>query len=307
MNETNATSTGSTSFIFPPTLIAFITLQQIIFVVACLGNGLVVYIFVKYLKFQSNTNKFIVSLAFADFFTGLSTGSQMFYFFYPRMSSNMAACLLRNQVIEYMTMTSQLTVFVAAFDRYLAICHPHKYSNIFTKTSSNITCILLWVLPSYAVFGSMSEWINWHPGIGCSSELILPRALFGMASIVVYSFSIITTILYYLMLKTAWRFHRRIRSVENNDQIQIKTMTKSIRQAKLTGIITIVFSVCWLPYMAFRFRGLVLSKTKTKLESDIANWLVFLGIFNSVANPIVYSWKRPDFNHQCRKILCGRR
>lgn len=311
MNETNITSNATTlyKFTFPPMLIAFMTLQQLVFVVACIGNGLVIFIFVRHLKFKSNTNKFIVSLAFADFFTGISCGTQMLYFFYPKMSSNMILCILRYQVITVMTLTSQLTVGVAAFDRYLAICHPHKYALVITRSTSNIMCILPWILPTYVILGPMLGWRNWYPGIPCSFDIIFPKSLRATAYIIVYIVSIITAILYLPVLKTAWRYYQRMNKYQQNqtrDHMQTTNkMKKAILGAKVTGIVTIAFSIFWLPYMTLSSWIMVSPTAKSKLESDLANWLVFFGASNSIVNPIIYAWKRPDVNQQFKKVFCG--
>lgn len=84
MNNTNS-STEADDKEFSPIMIGFITLQQIVFVIACLGNGLVIFMFIHKLKLKSNTNKFVVSLAVADFLTGIAAGSQLFYLLFQRL------------------------------------------------------------------------------------------------------------------------------------------------------------------------------------------------------------------------------
>ena len=83
---------------FPPLLIAFISLQQMVFVFSLVGNLAVIIIFAMYMK-RSITNKFIINLAVNDICTGLSSGSQvllvLMYFFTEQYLFN--AILINNE------------------------------------------------------------------------------------------------------------------------------------------------------------------------------------------------------------------
>ena len=80
-------SLGSSGFgSMPPLLIFIIFLQQLIFVFAAFGNGMVIYVFLKYIKLTTATSRFIVSLAFSDCLAGISSGCQVFYFVYPEIN-----------------------------------------------------------------------------------------------------------------------------------------------------------------------------------------------------------------------------
>lgn len=305
MNMTNVTTPApSSSGGFPPMLMFFISLQQTVFISACVGNGLVIFVFTKYLKFKSNTNKFIVSLSVADSFTGIASGIQVFYFLYPNIATDKYVCFLRYNIISYMTLTSQLTVMLATLDRYVAICHPHKYSKFINETTSNVMCILPWLL---AIFDLLSflGWNNWLPGMSCVYGLLFSKLWYGTTCVIIYTISAMTFLMYLSILKTAWRYHNKIKPQQTDHQNQMKTkaMEKDIRSAKVTGVVALVFSLCWLPYKAIQLRDAVSGERRSPLLNEIGNWLVFLGIFNSVVNPFIYGWKRPDFKRQCKKIF----
>ena len=79
----NSTSASARMPGFPPLLIFFISLQQMVFVFSLVGNLAVIIIFAMYMK-KSITNKFIINLAVNDICTGLSSGSQVLPVFFQR-------------------------------------------------------------------------------------------------------------------------------------------------------------------------------------------------------------------------------
>ena len=304
-NATNTTFTPPRSVSYPPMLIAFMALQQVVFVVSVVGNVIVLVVFVKYLRFKSSANKFVVSLALADLISGLATGLQMYFILYPTLSTNLFLCIVRYEIIGYMITIQLVTVFLAALDRYTAICHPHKFSKIVTRTTSNIMSAAPWTIFVYMILYPLARMAYLPTGIRCRSTTYFSILYRGIVAIFVYIMSSMTIVFYILILRVAWRFHKKIGQTYGKDNNRSKTVAKDITRAKVTGIVAVVFSVCWLPYMAFRLRDMANDSRRSVLEQTISNWMVFLGIFNCLANPLIYAWKRPDFRRSCKAMfLC---
>lgn len=308
MNNTNS-STEADDKEFSPIMIGFITLQQIVFVIACLGNGLVIFMFIHKLKLKSNTNKFVVSLAVADFLTGIAAGSQLFYFLFPGITLNMISCFLRYQIVSYTTIVSQVTVTFTTFDRFIAICHPHRYSSIMTKQMATILCIIPWISALIFTCSPFFRWNVWEPGMPCIYTLLFHRSYYLITAIMMYLFSFTSFVMYLFILRIAWRYYSRVKHAVTDNQVKqktnkSKTMEKDMRGAKVMGVVTLTFTVCWLPYMAFPFRAGIGINDISRTSITVSNWLVFLGIFNSIVNPFIYTWKRRDFNRECRKTFC---
>ena len=40
------------------------------------------------------------------------------------------------------------------------------------------------------------------------------------------------------------------------------------------------------------------------VDFDLSNWLVFLGIFNSIVNPFIYAWQKQEFRDHLKSKLC---
>ena len=292
---------------FPPMLIVFMTLQQIVFVLACLGNAMVIFVFVKYLKTKSNTNKFIISLAAADFLAGISSGTQILYFFYPGLSISMTSCFFRYQIVGFTATVSLVTVMFTTFDRYIAICHPHKYSTIMTDKNATVLCVSPWVSMFLFYLSTFVGWNEWKTGIPCMYLIIFPRVYHCISAMILYIFSFASFVMYCFILRTAWRHYKRVKPVGGTNQQNTNVMEKNMRSAKIMGFVAIAFTICWFPFISVQFRYGIGINDNSKLAFTISNWLVFLGIFNSVVNPFIYAWKRRDFSRHVRKIMfCSR-
>lgn len=304
MNNSNQTTPfGVSQSGFPALLIFFMILQQLVFILSCVGNGLVIVIFVKYLKLKSKTNRFVISLAIADFLTGVSSFTQIFYFLYPSLSKNMVTCFLRYQVVTFTTLASVMTVTFTIFDRFVAICYPHSYQKIMTNTATNVMIIFTWlyafVISHFPYFGIH----RWTPNSLCLYEYIFVQATYSISACTLWIFCLISFLLYIFILRTAWRYFKRIRptvaTCQSNDD-RNKKIEKDIRNAKVVGVVAIAFTICWAPYSSCQFRHGLYGPSSKSVECD---WFVFLGLINSILNPFIYAVQRRDFKYACQKLF----
>ncbi|XP_033744311.1 mu-type opioid receptor-like [Pecten maximus] len=309
MSADNLTTTEEADDGFPPFLIIFIVLQQLVSILSCLGNGVVIFIFTRYLHLKSFTNRFVVGLAVADFCTGLSVGSQIVYFLIPELNTDRMACFIRYQIIAFMTMTSQLTVSFTTFDRYIAICHPHSYSKVVTNVTANVLVTLPW---AYALILTTSSYLGLKPWTSDSSyclyHLIFEHGVYLTSAFTTICFSMASFIMYMCILRVAWKYFNRIRpSNETNpsSEVRKKSTERDVRSAKVMGIVTVAFTICWAPFTAYQFRYGLGYFDLTTDDITASNWLVFLGMTNSLVNPVIYAWQRKDFKRACKKC-CGR-
>ena len=305
--------------------IVFIVLLILVFIMSCSGNLLVVIVIWKYIRQTSITNRFIVSLAIADMFTGLASASQVLYVFIPELNNHLYPCLLRFQVVTFMTLTSQLLVTFTTFDRYIAVCYPHSYKTVMTPTFANALIAVAWIYAAIVFilpFGGVNTWTMNTP---CLFQLVVePGQLLAMA-LTLWIFTIVTVTMYVLILHKALQVYRQVRPclTEQPSTSRTSGSTSSaafevsavrytkirsvLRGAKALATVTLLFALCWLPYTYFQFRAFFDRSFLTSWEWRIANWIVFLGMANSIMNPFIYAWQRKDFNEACKRLLCRRR
>ncbi|KAK3108115.1 hypothetical protein FSP39_001486 [Pinctada imbricata] len=289
---------------FPPLLVAFISLQQTVFVISFIGNTFVVVIFSMYIK-GSITNKFIINLAINDLFTGLSSGSQIFYFLYRDLTKNMYSCFLRYQVVSVMTFASQFNMTFITADRFIAICGgPTLYQKLMTKRTSNIMIALAWVIPLLVCSLPFMGFNKWDLKPRCSFAYIFEEWYYLVPSTTIYTLMLATLLMYALILRKAFTLLRR--SLDNTKETNVErreALQQSIRSAKVTATITIVFILCWAPYELYQFKY-GLGDPRDLANFDLSSWLVFLGIANSMMNPFIYAWQKSDFRKNLASILC---
>lgn len=288
MNTTEGNSTlnlSTSSRPIPSILIVFTSLQMLVFVMACVGNGIVAVVFVRYIKPMTATTKFILCLAVADFCVGISSGSQIFYLFFPDLSKNIYSCLLRYQVVSMMTLASQLAAGFTTFDRYLAICHSAYHSRLMTTTVVNILIAFLWIYSFIFAGLPFVYFNNWEAGVRCSFGYLLNTWLYLVSGVLEYACMAFSLFLYGLILRKARTIYARSlkKATEGPDTERNRKVIKNIRPAKVMGYVTLALIVSWSPYKVYQIRLDLLSfncSTNQQHQRVILyDYKVFLHVF----------------------------
>jgi hypothetical protein len=69
--------------------------------------------------------------------------------------------------------------------------------------------------------------------------------------------------------------------------------------AKTLTIITLVFLLCWSPF----FISYIIYIKNESIPGRLNNIVIWLGLFNSAMNPIIYAYFIPTFRSTFKKIL----
>ncbi|KAK3085361.1 hypothetical protein FSP39_002110 [Pinctada imbricata] len=283
----------------PPVLVVFFTLQQIVFALALVGNTIVILIFVKYLKLNTNMNIICVNMAVVDLIQGLGCGVQILYFFLRWLDNNKYTCLLKYTLISFPVTTSQKFMSLATFDRFLAVKFPFVYQKYMTR---KVTWLI--VITSYVISGGFNAptfffWNTWEDGIPCLYSLVFQRSYLLSSGLLVFLCMAISATLYQFVFITALRYHRRLK--KNDNKSANSSVKRSIRGARFLGVSTIISTVAWAP---FEFYQVCVGLGYTDIIPETsANFLVFFGIARCVTNPFIYIWHRKDFNTSLKKLF----
>ena len=277
--------------------IAICASNLVFFLVAVLGNILVIRALFKASSIQTNLKMFFSSLAFSDLVVGLLAqfsssaittvilkmkidGTNNFEFLCPGILSayNFFAFLL--------ACASLLTVTAITVDRLLSVSLHLRYNELVTTRRVAVLLVLLWVISLAAAFTYIS---------------------------LVKQSRIVTVVVECIaFLFTSWAY-ARIYKVVRHHKIQIRrelqqTSDHSVRAGLLRQqknaldvfLVYVVFVVCYLPHVFVSIIPLVDSSFAVGVYHHTTTFLIFL---NSSLNPILYCWRYREIRQNVRSAM----
>ena len=275
----------------------------VVAVLICFSNVLIIVVYKKIHKKGDNAYRFILNLAVLDFLVGIYIGQSALIAPFPNLNTNGYFCFYRMQTLILLVAASQFTVTALSLDRYLIICHYSLYHKLHRKHFGSLTIALSWVfgcilfcLPLLYTFDFDSQQLCFYKNIHHSAVYLTNG--------IVFSSCIMADMIFYIqILRKAHQHGRRIgvASQENTESSrQSGMMIKKLRNAKITGFVTIVCIVCWVPNIVLTIRyGLGMKNEST----GVAMIAVIFGICKSLVNPFVYAWQKPNFREKCLDLF----
>lgn len=270
----------------------FAVCYTLICMAGLVGNGLVIFVVLRYAKMKTVTNIYILNLAISDlcFLIGLPFlivtltlegwvfGNFLCKVFYILTSINW--------------FTSVFTLIVMSADRYLAVCHPVRSMSYRTPLISRIVCICVWLasmlvmLPVmlYARTVDKSCTIMWPQNQAISRE----KAFIWYTLLLGFAIPSALISVFYLLVVL------RLRTV--GPKTKSKEKKKSHRKVtKMVLTVIAVYIICWLPYWCFQV-------ALTFVEGKPPKWAIFLfqiitvmSYANSMLNPLLYAFFSENF------------
>ena len=277
--------------------IAICAFNLVFFLVAVLGNILVIRALFKASSIQTNLKMFFSSLAFSDLAVGLFAqfsssaittvilrmkidGTNKFEFLCPGILS------AYNFFAFFLACASLLTVTAITMDRLLSVSLHLRYNELVTTRRVAVLLVLLWVISLAAAFTYIS--------------------LVKQSRIVTVVVGCIA------FLFTSWAY-ARIYKVVRHHKIQIRrelqqTSDHSVRADLLRQqknaldvfLVYVVFVVCYLPHVFVSIIPLVDSSFAVGVYHHTTTFLIFL---NSSLNPILYCWRYREIRQNVKSAM----
>ena len=287
--------------------VAYWAVKSIISLVTVFGNGVVMWLICARRRLHCTANWFVLSLASADFCTGLLiTPVELICLWKP------VACIwpinVRNLFYNYPINVSIFCLCALTFDRYCCVLSPLKYTSRMTSKRVILVITLSWILPGILTFASL-VWMNAPTNIHKTADKV-----HIMIQILLVTFLPSISLVYaYARIFFAAMRQRRL-SEEHISQLQFNqakgaTSCKRIQSQrcrersstiKELGVVIGFFVLCWIPSLYRAICGMFLSCSVSKSVLQISRLLILL---NSGLNIVVYAFLKKDIRTElCRAL-----
>ncbi|XP_023339009.1 compound eye opsin BCRH1 [Eurytemora carolleeae] len=282
--------------------------------ISILGNGCVIYIFLKRKEMRSTSNMFIVNLAISDLIMmlthGLPVGINIFYQRYWMWG--VLNCKLFAMLGGVCGTVSIFTMIMIGYDRYNVIVKGLSAKKI-TKMKAFLMISTVWI---YAILSTSGPFLGWGAYslegflITCSYDYI--KEDWNAKSFVLYTLithfflPLIGVVFYYSQIAKAVISHERAMkeqakkmNVESLRQKSDSSENMEVKIAKVSITNVLLWIATWSPYAIVVMIGLSGSyDTLTPIFAGLPSLLLKT---NSSLNPVVFAVAHPKYREAIAK------
>lgn len=280
----------------------FITFQITIMIIIVCGSSLVLIAFGKFNHLQTSSGKFVANLSASDLCLGLSLPFQISFFFFPSLNLSKEACLLRYEVIIFTSTSSLISLLFTVIDRHIAVTYPLRYTMIMSDRTADILIGVVWIYALSISCPPLLGYNTFDTAPLCAYELVMAKPYRLIVALHFICLPTIMFIIYCRIFYMAWSHRRTIMAQQTGGSYVVNTSLKrETKTAVVMATVMLFFTLCWLPFSTIQVAQAVEFSVH---RAFISNFLVFLGLFNSIMNPFIYVWKNKQYKEAFRKILC---
>ncbi|ETE67120.1 G-protein coupled bile acid receptor 1, partial [Ophiophagus hannah] len=263
--------------LFSQPLSAFIILANVFIILGILFNR----------KLHGTINWFFLSLLIADLLAGaaLPHVSKM-----PFGDKNVSycQCLVRYAVPNFLFLSFLANLLVMHYAKYICIIQPLHYHQSWVYRWSGLYICLAWVFP--LTFASMPlAWYQNKSNESCSAENVLYRPYLYVETYVfiipiIFAIAIMGIQILCIARKQLKNIKKLLNSV-NQSQTPSELEQLELRHAKSIAGVSLIFLVCWVPYIVCLNISLHL---EIKRSTTLAI-VTCIGTANAAVTPIILS------------------
>ncbi|XP_064170480.1 pyroglutamylated RF-amide peptide receptor isoform X1 [Anguilla rostrata] len=302
----------------------FVIMYAVIFILALVGNSLVVYIVLRKRAMQTATNIFICSLAVSDL---LITFFCIPVTLLQNISSEWLGGVLVCKTVPFVQttaiVTGILTMTCIAVERYQGIVYPLRMKRQYTPLRAYKMLGVVWIaaviVGSPMLFVQQLEvkydFLYEHHHVCCQErwQSVTRRQVYATFILVaLFLLPLTAMLLLYTRIGVELWIRKRVGDCSvlntmNHNEVS-KMSRKKKRAVKMMITIVLLFTLCWAPFhvvqMLCEFNDLEKNYDEVTVNMIIAI-VQAIGFFNSFNNPIVYAFMNENFKKNCVSTLCG--
>lgn len=289
-----------------------LAVYTIAFIIAIIGNILVIAIVLRKSQVKTTANMFIINMAVSDLLMAMVCMPTTIFTIASDNRSQMivkgalgtAICKMVPFLQGLASAASVLTFLMLAADRYLAIVYP--FTRYITRKRAKLLIAVIWIVGAfmnapllYAMNVDEYDYCIeiWEPHFDTNKATI-------DYTIVIFVFLyvlplMLITFLYSALIKELWRSVQSTKTVAYNENKAV---------LKMLVTIIVIFAVCWLPIHVTLFYVYFSNDSNTQ-RCGINPVVYFIGWFmghvNCSINPIIYFSFNERFQQELIKLVRG--
>ena len=268
------------------------------------GNGfLLILLVAKNRRLHSSANKFVLSLAVADFGVGIVVFPSSYFCNHYSMLCNSR---VQKAFFWFFLHSSVTNLCTLTWDRYIAIVHPFKYSTSMTVRRPGFVILIAWLIP-FAI--SLSLLVGLYATTSNTAHRILQLkcvSAFDIMSCILLLYTVVR-----ILVVARAQSHKEAEETAIELQIQFshsstdnansRRRRKKHKTASFIIAIVAFFLGC---YLAVNYLVLCMTFSCHNF-SDKAGMIVILPlVLNSSLNPLVYAFLKKDIKMEINKLIC---
>ncbi|XP_041850936.1 olfactory receptor 2AT4-like [Melanotaenia boesemani] len=141
-----------------------------VFLITVMGNVTVFILFITNRCLHKPTYYIILNLTACDLLFSTTTLPKMISKYWFKLGTiSFDGCFIQMFLVHYLGSVNSFVLFLMAFDRYLAICHPLRYVNILQFSTVVLLSVTVWII---ATFIPLMMVVRAYPLPYCASNII---------------------------------------------------------------------------------------------------------------------------------------
>nr|QWV42723.1 ultraviolet sensitive opsin [Sinodendron cylindricum] len=285
------------------------------FVMALIGNGLVMWIFSAAKSLRTPSNMFVVNLAFCDFIMMLKAPIFIYNSFNRGFAAGKIGCQIFGFVGTISGIGAGMTNACIAYDRYTTITNPLDGKLTTVKALLMITCIWIYTFP-WAILPLLEIWGRFAPEgylTACSMDYFMDTFDNHMFVATIFTFSYVipmSLIIYFYSQIVGHVIEHEKLLKEQAKKMNVESLRSNqahanqsveIRIAKAAITVCFLFVASWTPYavmaMIGSFGDATLLSPGVTMVPALACKLV------ACLDPYVYAISHPRYRIELQKRL----
>ena len=305
------------SLILPPSTYIYGAVFILFAIVAALANVTALYILMTSSSTNSGigkSNKILMSLAVSDALTGIVGFPTSTFQILSESKNSCDLDNIRSVISLILTGSSNLTLALIAFDRYLLMTKFTRYNNLMNDRVLLSLISICWLYPILTIA------LRYIP----STYPYLASLIF-----IFYGPILFIIVFYFLLVREIYRSAENIKkhgnrhivrasssiggktSTEARSAIQSKRSEKRhLRTARAVSWLLACYCLCMAPFNLWLVFSILNASYSFMGLDNLQSWYIFaitVAGWNSCFNPFVYLSKQPNARKRLRQIFCERR